>query len=139
MAFRLLGLGWANANATTIKSAAESLLARQRPDGGWTQLPELLSDAYATGLTLYALQESSAVRTDDPAYRRGVEFLLKNQLANGSWYVPTRCFPFLEFKTSGFPGGKSQFISAAATCWSTMALAATASPKETTVASSERQ
>jgi ankyrin repeat protein len=136
-AFRLLGLGWVHADPARIKNAADSLVALQGPDGGWAQLPELTSDAYATGLILYALQESGAIHTDDSAYRRGVEYLLKTQLANGSWYVPTRCFPFVEFRTSGFPGGKSQFISAAATCYSTMALAASASPRAKTVASSE--
>jgi hypothetical protein len=74
---------------------------------------------------LFALHQTGGVPADDPAYRRGVEFLLRTQLADGSWFVPSRCFPALEYSGSGFPHGRSQFISAAATCWATMALVLT--------------
>jgi len=120
--FQLLGLKWAGAQAETIEKAADLLLRQQRQDGGWAQLPTLPSDAYATGQVLVALHESGCLASEAPAYRRGVEFLLKTQLADGSWYVPSRCFPVLEYSSSGFPHGRSQFISAAATCWATMAL-----------------
>src|SRR6185436_7390888 len=55
--FQLLGLGWAGvkANHAIIKQAARDLLAAQRPDGGWSQLSSLASDAYATGQVLVAL------------------------------------------------------------------------------------
>ncbi len=121
-AFQLLGLKWAGSEAEAIEKAAVLLLRQQRQDGGWGQLPALSSDAYATGQVLVALHESGCLASDAPAYRRGVEFLLKTQLADGSWFVPSRCFPALEFSSSGFPHGRSQFISAAATCWATMAL-----------------
>jgi ankyrin repeat protein len=121
-AFQLLGLKWAGAAAEAIEKAARALLRQQRQDGGWAQLPTLSSDAYATGLVLVALHEAGGLPGDAPAYRRGIDFLLKTQLADGSWYVQTRCFPALEFSSSGFPHGRSQFISAAATCWATMAL-----------------
>jgi hypothetical protein len=35
----LLGLGWAGANRETIRKAARELVAKQRPDGGWAQIP----------------------------------------------------------------------------------------------------
>src|SRR5262249_54985684 len=124
-AFRLLGMGWAGADPVVMKAAAESLLREQQPDGGWAQLPTLPSDAYATGLILLALHEGGNFPVDHTAYRRGVEFLLRTQLADGSWYVASRGFPFIGYTHSGFPHGKSQFISAAATCWATMALAKT--------------
>jgi ankyrin repeat protein len=120
--FQLLGLKWAGAEPEAIKNAARLLLHQQRQDGGWAQLPTLPSDAYATGQVLFALHEAGGMPSSAPAYRRGIDFLLKTQLADGSWYVPTRCFPALEFSSSGFPHGRSQFISAAATCWATMAL-----------------
>jgi hypothetical protein len=66
---------------------------------------------------------------DHAAYRRGVEFLLRTQLADGSWFVASRSFPLVEYSTSGFPHGRSQFISAAATCWATMALIPAADTK----------
>jgi ankyrin repeat protein len=121
-AFQLLGLKWAGEKPEAIEKAADLLLRQQRQDGGWAQLPTLPSDAYATGQVLVALHESGCLASDSPMYRRGIEFLLKTQLADGSWYVPSRCFPALEFSSSGFPHGRSQFISAAATCWATMAL-----------------
>jgi ankyrin repeat protein len=123
--FQVLGLGWANAEPESIKNAVTKLLGEQREDGGWAQVPTLASDAYASGLSLYALHEGGGVPVDHPAYRRGVEFLLRTQLADGSWFVASRSFPIVEYSTSGFPHGRSQFISAAATCWATMALALT--------------
>jgi len=120
--FQLLGLGWAQSEPEPIASAVKKLFSEQREDGGWAQLPTLASDAYATGLVLCALHEGG-VAADHPAYRRGVEFLLRTQHADGSWFVATRSFPIVEYSASGFPHGRSQFISAAATCWATMALA----------------
>jgi len=124
--FQVLGLTWAGAAARDIEKAAGILQHEQREDGGWAQLPTLPSDAYATGQALCALHEAGSLPVDAPAYRRGVEFLLRSQLADGTWFVPTRCFPVLEFSSSGFPHGRSQFISATGTCWATMALSQTA-------------
>jgi ankyrin repeat protein len=121
-AFQLLGLKWSHAAAQDIAKAAVALLRQQREDGGWAQLPTLPSDAHATGQVLFALHEAGSMPCDAVAYRRGIEFLLRTQLADGTWYVPTRCFPALEFSSSGFPHGRSQFVSAAATCWATVAL-----------------
>jgi ankyrin repeat protein len=123
--FQLLGLGWAHAAPESVTKAVTKLAAEQREDGGWAQLPSLASDAYATGLALYALHEGGGVGVDHPAYRRGVDFLLRTQLADSSWFVASRSFPIVEYSTSGFPHGRSQFISAAATCWATMALTLT--------------
>jgi ankyrin repeat protein len=128
--FQLLGLKWSSAPAEEIQRAAESLLRQQRPDGGWAQLPTLPSDAYATGQVLYALHEAGSAAFDPSVPQRGVDFLLKSQLADGTWFVPTRCFPALEFSKSGFPHGRSQFISAAATCWAAMALIQTTPPRD---------
>jgi ankyrin repeat protein len=130
-AFRLLGLGWAHAEPESRMKAVKVLKGEQRADGGWAQTPALASDAYATGLTLCALHEGGGVAIDDSAYRRGVEFLLRTQLIDGSWFVATRSFPIVEYSKSGFPHGRNQFISAAATCWATMALtfATPSSPK----------
>jgi ankyrin repeat protein len=123
--YQLLGLHWLNAGTEPVQKAAGSLLAEQREDGGWPQLPSLKSDAYATGQALCALHEATGLPVDTPAFQRGVDFLLRTRLASGSWYVPTRSFPVVAFSNSGFPHGRSQFISAAATCWATMALSLT--------------
>jgi ankyrin repeat protein len=123
--FQLLGLAWAQAEPESVTKAVTKLVGEQREDGGWAQLPTLASDAYATGLALYALHEGGGIAVDHPAYQRGVEFLLRTQLADGSWFVASRSFPIVEYSKSGFPHGRSQFISAAATCWATMALTLT--------------
>jgi squalene cyclase len=62
------------------------------------------------------------VRPNDPAYRRGVQFLLNTQLADGSWFVRSRSHPTQIYFESGFPHGPSQYISAAATNWAALAL-----------------
>ena len=124
-AFQLLGLGWARAEQESITKTVTKLVGEQRVDGGWRQVPTMASDAYATGLALYALHEGGGVAVDHPAYRRGIEFLLRTQLADGSWFVASRSFPIVEYSKSGFPHGRNQFISASATCWATMALTLT--------------
>jgi ankyrin repeat protein len=122
-AFQLLGLGWARAGKPAIQRAAQALVSEQRADGGWAQLPSMSSDAYATGQALVALEESGALTISDPAYKRGVDYLLKTQLADGSWFVKTRALPIQQHFDSGFPHGKDQFISAAASNWAAIALA----------------
>jgi ankyrin repeat protein/mono/diheme cytochrome c family protein len=122
-AFQLLGLSWANADRAARSRAARALLAEQRPDGGWAPLPTLGSDAYSTGQAMVALTECGVVTRLDAAYTRGVRYLLGTQLADGSWFVRSRAIPIQPHFESGFPHGRNQFISAAATGWATMALA----------------
>lgn len=121
-AFRILGLKWAGENAETLRPIAQDLLKQQRADGGWAELDTLPSDAYATGQALVALKEAGILAPSDPAYRRGVEYLLSTQLEDGSWYVKSRSVPFQPHFESGFPHGKDQWISVAATNWAAMAL-----------------
>ena len=82
------------------------------------------SDAYATGEALVALRESGVVPAGDPAIRRGVEYLLRTQFEDGSWFVKSRAVPIQVYFESGFPHGADQWISAAATAWAVSALAA---------------
>jgi hypothetical protein len=121
--FRLLALGEAGVPDREIHSAARDLLKTQRDDGGWGQLASLPSDAYATGSALVALHRAGRVAASDPAYQRGVAYLLKTQLPDGSWLVHSRSRPFQTYYESGFPHGKNQFISMAATGWAVTALA----------------
>jgi ankyrin repeat protein len=122
-AFQLLGLGWARVDKARIAKARQGLVALQRADGGWSQLSTLPSDAYATGEALVALVESGAMTATDPVYKRGVQFLLNTQFADGSWFVKSRAIPLQPHFESGFPFGKDQFISAAGSNWAAMALA----------------
>jgi ankyrin repeat protein len=123
LAFKLLGLSWSGMKRDAIQAAARDLVSRQQPDGGWAQLPSMNSDAYATGQALVALSESGALDVNDPAYRRGVKFLLDSQLEDGSWYVRTRAMPLQRQFDIGFPHGLDSWISSAATNWATTALA----------------
>jgi squalene cyclase len=122
-AFLLLGLHWAGGRTPAIRAAAGALAALQRADGGWGQIPTSPSDAYATGQALTALAESGALKPSDPAYERGLRFLLGTQLVDGSWYVRSRAVPVQPYFDGTFPHGADQFISAAASNWATMALA----------------
>lgn len=121
--FRLLGLHASGAKADDLAAAAKDLLATQEKDGGWAQTGWRFSDAYATGSALYALHTAGGLKTTDAAYTRGLAYLLGTQLADGSWHVRTRSRPVQTYFESGFPHGKDQFISCAATGWATTALA----------------
>jgi ankyrin repeat protein len=127
--FQLLGLSWSGANKETIRTAADRLIALQGPDGGWSQIPSLGPDAYATGQALVALKESGALSVSDAVYKRGVSRLLNTQLEDGSWYVKSRALPLQPYFENDFPHGHDQWISAAATNWATTALALSVEPK----------
>jgi len=63
------------------------------------------------------------VPTTDPVYQKGIRWLLRNQLADGSWFMPARAVPVQPHTfESGFPHGWHQFASAGASSWATMAL-----------------
>jgi hypothetical protein len=69
-----------------------------------------------------ALYTAGVLQPTDAAYIKGVDYLLRTQLADGSWLVISRSFPLQPYKESGFPHGKDQWISAAGTSWASMAL-----------------
>ncbi|MBS1724331.1 MAG: ankyrin repeat domain-containing protein [Armatimonadetes bacterium] len=124
-ASRLMGMKWVGSSAAEMKPAADAIVADQKADGGWSQAPNLQSDAYSTGQALCALQMSGMVKTTDPIYRKGVQFLVRNQDADGSWYVAKRALPANNYFDGGFPHGESQYSSFNGSCWATMALMAT--------------
>jgi ankyrin repeat protein len=121
--FQLLGLKWAHAETSRVERAARGLVTMQRGDGGWSQLPTLESDAYATGQALFALVETGMRSANDAVYRRGAAFLLSTQTPQGAWWVQSRAIPVQPYFETGFPFGRDQFVSAAATNWAAMALA----------------
>lgn len=124
---QLFALAAIGATKTEIASAAKKLLAEQRADGGWAQTATRESDAYATGQTLVALNESGALPATDKAYQRGLQFLLTQQKPDGSWYVRSRLVAGLDisppYQETGFPYGKDQIISELGTTWAVQALA----------------
>ena len=120
---RLWGLQAAGAKDKDVRDATEQLVRAQRKDGGWSQTEALESDAYATGSALVALHQAGGLATSDPAYQRGIAYLIKTQREDGSWLVRSRSKPFQTYFESGFPHGKDQFISMAASAWAATALA----------------
>jgi ankyrin repeat protein len=120
-AMRLLGLSWGGAKRSFIREAAAQLAAAQRPDGGWAQLDTLSSDAYATGQALYALNTAGHLRQEE--LQKGLRFLLDTQLKDGSWHSRSRSYPLQpNYFDTGFPHGRDQWISAAATSWACIGL-----------------
>ncbi len=126
---KLDGIMDAKARAATVKS----LLAVQRPDGGWS-LPSLgkyqrhakdaddqpivndpsaPSDGYGTGFVVYVLRQAG-VAADQPQIRRGIAWLAANQRASGRWF------------TRSLSTDRYHFISHAGTAFAVMALEACA-------------
>ena len=127
--FKLLGLSWAENGEAEIQRAAKDLLDHQNADGGWSQLPGMPSDAYATGEALYALGVAGKVSAKDPAFDRGTQFLLRTQDPDGSWFVNKRAIQANNYLDGGFAHGQSQYSSFNASCWATMALLQTLEPR----------
>jgi hypothetical protein len=94
------------------------LMALQRFDGGWSQtVPELKSDAYATGQTLYVLS-LAGYTADRPEIQRAIDFLVATQKPDGSWPKLSRSTP------DGSPGSSKLLtpINCAASSWATLGL-----------------
>jgi ankyrin repeat protein len=120
---RLTGVAAAGAPASDLRKLAEPILARQRPDGGFAQRDSFASDAYATGMTLWALANAGTLQTNSDVYRKGVKFLLGTQASDGSWHVSSRATKFQIYFESGFPYSHDQWISTMGTGWAAAALA----------------
>lgn len=121
--FQLLAFGWVNQSDVFIEEAAQRLIGEQRPDGGWSQMRFMQSDAYATGSVLVSLQLAARLPSSHRSIQRGLRFLSDAQLEDGSWQVRTRSTPIQPYIESGFPHGNDQWISIAASNWATQAFA----------------
>jgi hypothetical protein len=76
-----------------LQTTIDELLALQRDDGGWSQtVPELKSDAFATGQTLYVLS-LAGFTAERPEIKRGIDFLVATQKPDGSWPMISRSTP----------------------------------------------
>jgi hypothetical protein len=129
-AFRVLGLKWSGADRRAIDAAARDLQGLQNQDGGFSQLTTLSSDAYATGLALFALYEAG-LSTTHQTYQAGLKFLLTTQATDGTWHVRSRSLEFQPYFESGYPYQRDQWISAAGAAYATLAIAAAVDPQPT--------
>jgi squalene cyclase len=123
-AMRLMGLTWTGAPRGRLETAISEVRSQQEQSGGWSQFSRTGPDAYATGLSLYALHVAGVPPTDD-AYRKGVAFLLSSQYPDGAWLVRTHSFPVQRYFESGVPCGRHQWSSSAGTSWASLAIAET--------------
>jgi hypothetical protein len=123
-AMKLMGLVWTRAPHAAVATAIQSIRDTQETGGGWSQFARTDADAYATGLSLYALHVAG-VSAKDAAYRKGVAFLLRTQYQDGPWLVRSHSFPVQRYFESGFPFGRHQWISTAGTSWASLAIAQT--------------
>jgi squalene cyclase len=108
-----------------MQTTIDELLALQRADGGWSQtVPELKSDAFATGQTLYVLS-LVGYTAERPEIKRGIDFLVATQSPVGSWPMISRSTP------DGSPGSSKLLtpIECAASSWATLGLSRLA-PRE---------
>jgi hypothetical protein len=81
--------------AAQLLPKIDQLLSRQNSDGGWSQLADLPSDAYATGQTLWVLS-FAGLDANRVEIRRAVEFLVATQRDDGSWPMVPRNHPGVE-------------------------------------------
>jgi N-acyl-D-amino-acid deacylase len=123
-AMRLMGLVWTKAPRADVERAVRQVLDQQQSGGGWRQREQLEPDAYATGVSLYALRTGGVAATNE-AYLRGIKFLQQSQYQDGAWLVKTRSYPTQPYFESGYPFGNNQWISVAGASWATMAIAET--------------
>jgi Squalene-hopene cyclase N-terminal domain len=102
--------------AEESKPLVHRILERQHADGGWSQAPELVSDAWATGQALYALAHAG-FKPDDLVIARAHAFLIKTQRSDGSWPMTSRPVK---------PGGKGSTslipITGAGSAWAVIGL-----------------
>lgn len=84
-AVRLLLMNELKEESAAATSRSE-LLRHQQDDGGWGWLLDEPSDAFGTGMALYALSRT-ATHADDAATVRGRSYLMQTQAQDGSWPV----------------------------------------------------
>jgi hypothetical protein len=114
-ALRLLVKVRTGASAKALEPTIARFLRSQNKDGGWGQVPDLPSDAYATGQALYVLS-LAGVTSDRSEVSRGLAFLVARQKEDGSWPMTSRAHPGARPSTNPVP------ITYFGSAWATLAL-----------------
>jgi Squalene-hopene cyclase N-terminal domain len=116
VALRLLARVQGAEPAVSLEPAIRELLSRQNTDGGWGQLKDAASDAYATGQVLYTLK-LAGLASDRPEIQRGAALLVSTQREDGSWPMTPRSHP------GATPAGNIVPITYFGSAWGTLGLA----------------
>ncbi len=128
---------WASVHVEGLMTTAEreatvrSLLAKQRPDGGWSfaalsaqaafpAAPELPSDGYGTAFAIYVLRQAGVPATR-PEISRGVAWLRSHQRASGRWFTPSHA---AGDTTEGGVGTRDLYVQNLGTAFTVLALEA---------------
>jgi regulation of enolase protein 1 (concanavalin A-like superfamily) len=69
-----------------VEALRDQILSAQQSDGGWGWLWADKSDAFGTGLSLYAISQAGTP-SSHPAIQNAWKFLIETQKDNGSWVV----------------------------------------------------
>jgi hypothetical protein len=115
LAMRLLRGALDKLPADALQPEVAALMARQNDDGGWGQLQDAPSDAYATGQVTYVLT-LAGVPADGEALRRAIDYLVRTQQPDGSWPMNPRAHPGATPSTNLVP------IIHLGTAWATLGL-----------------
>ena len=122
--FKLAGLVWSHAPQAEISRQRQRLA--EIAAGRW-RLGPVTGDGF--GCVCHRRNPLrpalGGLEAGSKAYKKGVDYLLRTQLEDGTWLVRSRAFGFQPHFETGFPHGVDQFISAAATSWAVIALAYT--------------
>jgi ankyrin repeat protein len=122
LAGKLLLLKAAGGSKEEIEVAAKDLELAQAPEGGWRPPHLSRSDAYTTGLSIFALRTAAGRAGSYSAIDRGLKFLVRTQDEDGTWYVPKQVAAYNNHFDASFPHGYAQYASFAGTCWATIGM-----------------
>jgi squalene-hopene/tetraprenyl-beta-curcumene cyclase len=73
-------------NPAEAETLRDQIVSAQHSDGGWGWLCAEPSDAFGTGVSIYALSKAG-VPPSDPSIRKAWKFLIETQTDVGSWVV----------------------------------------------------
>ena len=96
-------------------AALARLLESQQDDGGWGWDHTNTSDAFATGVALYAISRCDGI--NQTVIEKAREFLIRTQTDDGSWLVPST-----KKARNNKPGATSNYWG---TCWAVIGLVST--------------
>lgn len=125
LAGRVLILKASGASTNEIGDAVTLLKVAQRKDGGWGVADCKVSDAYTTGLAIYALRNGAGESSNSKSLSKATAFLLRTQDPDGSWFEPKNTAAFNNYFDTTFPHGFDQYASFAGTCWAALGLMST--------------